>query len=121
MDPTPFLIIAAFMFERAHSWKRKQIDKQSVRIGDHKPPHPEFLIAHVMRYIETALFHCSIRSLNIFDLRGNDDTLRWMLECLRCELVISAHNPDLKLRIGRRCHLYIPPLMLKPDYETKQL
>ncbi len=85
----------------AASWEGKNIYKQTVWVGDHEPPHPEFFFAHIMCYVEATPFYSRIRNLNIFDLRGDDDPLCWMLESSWRELVAEPHNADLKLRILR--------------------
>jgi hypothetical protein len=103
------------------STERKHVHEQAIGIGNHKASHAEAFITQFLCDTETTLQHRYIGSIDVFDLYRDDDALCWMLKRLRCELVIAAHDADLKLSVGRRCHLDVPPRMLEAYDEIEKL
>jgi hypothetical protein len=101
-------------------WECQDVDKEPVWIGNHEVPHAEGFIAQIVRDPEAESYCGSICGVDIIDLNRDDDALGHLLECPGGELMVTPHDADLKLRIGRRGQLRVPSGVLKPDDESEQ-
>jgi hypothetical protein len=53
---------------RASTRKRKNVDEQPIRIGNHKAPHTEAFIAQPVHHAESGLLRGCVSSIDVFHL-----------------------------------------------------